>query len=320
MGVVVVTGASGFIGNHLLKALAERKDTLVRALERSGRKHCISIGERFTAINGDLLDKNSLEKLILPSCTVVNLAYLPNCSRDENLAALSNLIKICAQKGIKRFIHCSTAVVVGNVSNKEVNERTTCVPYNEYEKLKLDLENLLLEKSRGLFEVVILRPTAVLGPGGCNLLKLVEDLKKSRTFVNYLKSCLFNSRKMNLVPVANVVAAIIFLVDYKKDFDREIFIISEDESPINNYRDIERILIERLRYKKYFLPVVPLPAFVLAGALKLFGRSCSNPARIYSCRKIMNLGFHKPVSLESALTFFVQWYQGKESQRSEIEG
>ena len=311
MNVIAITGATGFIGLHLLDHLAHQKDIQIRMLIHRDINNKILNRDNIIYVEGDLLKFETLNKLIVPGCTVVNLVYLRDCSKQENLSAIANLAEACAKAKIKRFIHCSTVVVAGNVKDDVITEKTPCSPVNIYEKTKLKIENLLLEKYGGLFEVVILRPTAVFGPGGKNLLKLANDLRYSNRIINYLKSCLFNYRKINLVYIDNVVSSIAFLIDTDKKIDREIFIVSDDEYHANNYRDVEQFLMRSFGYKDYLLPRVPLPFFILTSILKLAGKSNLNPTSVYDCQKLLSAGFKKPVLFEEGLVCFTDWYKSE---------
>ncbi len=297
---VVVIGASGFIGEHLLKSLAQRKDIEVRVLVHRSR---IKSDDNINFIEGDLLKPDSLDVLLSKNCTVINLAYLA----QSNLEAMANLAMACAKNQIKRLIHCSTAVVVGRTCSNLVTESTVCAPASEYERTKLSMENIVLDAAIGKYEVTILRPTAVFGPGGKNLLKLANELLTQTPLINYIRSCLFNRRSMNLVCVENVVAALIFLLDADK-VDREIFIISDDDSQLNNYRDIEDRLLATFG-KPYFVPRVFFPEFFLVVMLRLAGKPNTNPSLKFSDKKLSSFGFNKPQNLEVALDTFAVWYE-----------
>jgi nucleoside-diphosphate-sugar epimerase len=306
---IAVTGAASFIGQHLVRHLSTHGNAEVRILIHENKpKHVMDI-KGIMPVEGDLLKPDTLGALFEPGCAVINLAYLNHSSFRENLAAMENLIENCLEARIKRLVHCSTAVVVGGVPDDVITEVTPCDPNNEYETTKLHIEELLKEKARGHFELAILRPTAVFGPGGKNLLKLASDLTTGSGFVSYAKSCLLGSRRMNLVYVDNVVFALLFLVFTDQRMDREIFIISDDEYLENNYRDIEKYLIKELGRKEYPLPRIPLPQLLLSNVLKLVGRSNSNPNRIYQSDKIKSIGFQKKTSFETGLTSFTEWYK-----------
>lgn len=306
MALVSVIGASGFIGKYLLATLAERHEFDVRVLTRSrGMKS--QNGSRVSFVEGDLLQAGTLDAMFEPGCMVINLAYLASGSRRENLEAMNNLAEACARNGVRRLIHCSTAVVVGMTQEDWVDECTPCNPVTEYERTKLEIENILLARASGLFEVCILRPTAVFGPGGKNLLKLAKELEMDSQWLNYARSCLFYRRSMNLVCVENVVAALIFLLDADGKIDHEIFIVSDDDSPVNNYRDIEKRLLEKLG-KDFPIQSISLPLLFLGMLRKLFGKPNINPSVKYCDKKLASLGFKKPLSLEAGINSFASDY------------
>jgi nucleoside-diphosphate-sugar epimerase len=293
---IVVIGASGFIGKHLLDLLIRRVDLQIIALVHQVRP-CEKI--KVVYKEGDLLSIESLDLLIEENCIVVNLAYF----NGDNIKAANNLAKICAEKRIKRLIHCSTAMVVGRTEASSVTEEIKCNPFSEYEKNKLKIEQVFLDISLGKFEMTILRPTAVFGDGGKNLVKLVQDLVSKKIFFNYMKSSLFGSRSMNLVSVENVVAAIEFLISAEK-VDRQIYIISDDSSSMNNYLEIENKLLLKLN-KKYPFPRLPIPKIILKSLLFVFRKSNLNPNIKFSDKKIIDTGFKKPLKFEHAIQEFL---------------
>ncbi len=309
--ILAITGATGFLGQHLVNFLADRDDIQIRVLIHRNRSNNILKRKNLVAIEGDLENPETLIELMRPGCTVVNLAYLGDRSKRDNLEAMENLAQACVRARVKRLVHCSTAVVVGGVPQGVITENTPCYPVTEYEVTKLEVEKTLQRRAGNDFQIAILRPTAVFGPGGKNLLKLADDLRQGKQAINYLKSCLFNRRKMNLIYVANVVSAIAFLVEIDGGIGREVFIVADDDDPSNNYRDIEEYLMKRFEYAGYPVPRIPLPPFVLAFLLRLAGRSNRNPARVYSCEKLLQAGFRKPVAFESGLVFFADWYKDR---------
>jgi nucleoside-diphosphate-sugar epimerase len=307
--MTVIVGGAGFIGRRLLKVLAASPGLRLRALVHRRGLTAAAGDDRIEVVEGDLLDPSSLEKLLEPGCVVVNLSYLASLSSSENLAAVENLAAACIRGGARRLVHCSTAVVSGNSGPGLVDEHSPCRPVSEYEKTKLEIEKLLLARARGKFQVAILRPTAVFGPGGRNLLKLADGLCKGPVLVNYLKSCLFNRRGMNLVCLDNVVAALIFLTDSGPETDGQVFIIADDDSPLNNYRDVELLLLEKLGIASFPLPIFPMPPAVLRLLLKMTGRPTADPAVRYSCAKLTALGFEKPCTMAEGIEQFIGWYR-----------
>lgn len=306
---IVIVGATGFIGRCLITNISCQKEIKLRVLVHRNSLDNLASKNNITLIKGDLLCPETLDKLCVKSATVINLAYLRDRSREDNLIASNNLLEACIKAKVGRFIHLSTALVFGRVSGDVVNENTECNPVGEYEITKLQIEKIVLERASGAFEAVILRPTAVFGPGGKNLLKLADDLKSGNKIANYLKSCLFGVRKMNLVSVRNVVSAVELLIRMDMRIDREIFIVSDDEFQSNNYSYVERYLVDSLGFTGYSMPVIPIPHPVLGMLLRLAGKSNSNPRRTYNCQKLLNLGLRKTVLFEDGLADFADWYK-----------
>lgn len=312
---VAITGAAGFIGKHLVSELSARQDVDIHLLFHLNIIENMVKKENIIVFKGDMLKPESLSGFLNPGCTVINLVNLRNASEEDNLAAMTNLAVACRNAQIKKLVHCSTAVVVGAVSADDITEETQCHPTPGYESIKYKIESLLVDLSANYFELAILRPTVVYGEGGTNLLKLADDLCNGNRLINYLRSCLFNHRSMNLVFVSNVVAALIFLADMNRKMNGDVFIISDDDS-MNNYRYVERLLMRHLGCRDYAIPRLPLPKLILRILLKLSGKSNVNPNRIYHSRKIMNAGFRQVASLETGLVSFANWY--KERQASSV--
>ena len=308
---IAIAGGTSFIGQHFVDQLSTDEDIQLRVLVHNRTLEGLRDNKRITFVKGDLLDPSSLKKLVTPGCVVVNLAYLKHLGKQQNIQAAQNILQACEDVRVKRLIHCSTAAVSGRVNTRFVDELTPCRPVSEYEVIKLGIEQLFLNKGRSSeqFDVVIMRPTAVFGPGGKNLIKLADSLMNGSTLLNYIKSCVHNERRMNAIYVDNVAACLSFLSLTALNIDRQIFIISDDESSNNNYRFIETVLLRSFGRPDYLIPRVPVSIILLSIALRILGRSNDNPFRVYSSKKLLNLGFKKPVSFEFGLTRFAEWYK-----------
>lgn len=311
MNVIAITGASGYIGKNLVAELTRIGDYEVRVLSRNKRQDLIEkkFDSTVEIIEGDLNDPASLQSLLKPGCTVINLVYLWGVGEVANLQVINHLLDACSLVGVNRLIHCSTAAVVGRVQENQITESTPCRPITEYGITKLKIEKIIVDKSRGYFDVVILRPTSVFGIDGEPLKKLADDLAHGSHWQNYVKSCLFRSRRMNLVHIANVVAAIIFLIHRTGNLDGETFIVSDDDSPVNNFAYVERFLMNALNIPDYSLPRLPAPSALLKLLLTCLGRNNINPHCNYSPDKLLGLGFERPINFEAGLTEYAKWYR-----------
>lgn len=310
MQTIAITGASGFIGKHVVAELLSRGGYEIRILSRDTLRDSREggFGQGVDVFEGDLSDPDSLKGFLMPGCIVINLVYLWNAGEALNLVCIHNLLAACKDAKVARLIHCSTAAVAGRAPNDLVDEQTQCLPISEYGTTKLRIERDIIGFTKGYFDAVILRPTSVFGIDGEPLKKLADDIVGGSRWKNYLKSCLFGRRRMNLVHVTNVVVAIIFLTRYTGRFESEIFIVSDDDDPKNNFIDVERFLMDALGVQKYCLPQLPLSLTLLKWLLMSMGRNNVNPHCNFDPSKLRKLGFKSPVSLSEGLAEYVAWY------------
>jgi nucleoside-diphosphate-sugar epimerase len=307
VNVVAITGASGFVGQALVRYLDEENEYRLNLLTRETKKLEHISGENVHIYKGDLLDKNTIDQIIEPGCTIINLSYLGPSTKGANIVATTNLIETGIKKCVNRIIHCSTAAIVGKNKSDMIDEDTVCNPTDEYEITKFEIERLFLEKASGNYDIGILRPTAIFGPQSRNLIKFADSLYAGNQFINGMRSVLFGKRKLNIVCLENVLGALKFLTEKTEKLYGDIFNISDDDDPLNNYYDVQNILLERFGKSKRNIPIF-LPPFFLKLLLSIKGRSNTNPYRIYSSDKLLSAGYKRPIKFETGLINFANWY------------
>jgi len=295
---LIVTGASGFLGRHVLGRLVPVWQAEARAVVR--REASAGAAGAHT-ICGDLRDEQFLDRAIPRGGVVVHLAYDGAAGRDVNLLMADRLGEACARAGVERLVHVSTAVVVGRCDEPWVTESTPARPVTEYQRAKLAVEETLKRHAKGRFPLVILRPTAIFGEGGANLRVLVRRLRQNSMLANYFRSSLSNRRAMNLVPVDTVAAAVQFGLESAQALEDGLYLVSEDEVAANNFHDVERTLRSGLGMRDYPVPPLPLPASGLAVALRLTGRMALHPMTRFSAGRLRRAGFVAPITFSDAL-------------------
>jgi nucleoside-diphosphate-sugar epimerase len=292
-----VSGAGGFVGTHLLESL-RGSGVPVTTLSRRAAPSQGSV------VRGDLLDPASLKSFVQSGSIVVHLAYMGGQPAAANLQAAKNLAEACRSAGVRRLIHCSTAVVVGTSPEDVVVEETPCEPRLEYERTKLSIEREILGTLAGVCEVVVLRPTAVFGRGGRNLLNLIRRAREWPHLANRLAVAALGHRALNLVAVENVVGSIRFAATMPLPRGEETFLVSDDEWECNDYVGVMKMVHEGLGLKPLNGTQISLPRVMLKAALRARGRTGTNPARRYSCAKLLQAGFKKPVPFPEAVARF----------------
>jgi dihydroflavonol-4-reductase len=188
---VLVTGATGFTGGHLARALAARGYTvraLVRpaAVDASRTRSLRDAGVALAA--GDLTDAASLEAATRDIDVVYHIAALyreaglpDEVYRAVNASAVRAIVEAAARAGTRRVVHCSTVGVHGDVEHPPANEDAPIKPGDIYQRTKVEGEHVAREAgARTGVDVVIARPTGIYGPGDRRLLKLFRGVTRRR--------------------------------------------------------------------------------------------------------------------------------------------
>lgn len=183
--LILVTGATGFIGSHLVNALLDAGHK-VRAIarEESNCNHLIARGVEIR--KGSLTDQMLVAKACEGVDIVFNLAGKmggPGVSSDEmrtvNIAAAKLLLGECQGTSVRQFIHCSTAGVVGMIG--VAPEYMPFRPVGTYERTKCEAEKIVsFYQHNGDVPTTILRPDFVYGPGDMHKLKLFMAVQNGR--------------------------------------------------------------------------------------------------------------------------------------------
>lgn len=187
---VLVTGATGFTGGHLARALAARGDT-VRALVRDVARAQDLAAAGVELHQGDVRDRNAVAAAASRVQVVYHIAaiYRQAGLRDEeyravNADAVRTVIDAASAGGAKRVVHCSTVGVHGDVEHPPANEDAPLKPGDIYQVTKLEGERVAREAGKATsVEVVIARPTGIYGPGDRRLLKLFRGVARRRFLI-----------------------------------------------------------------------------------------------------------------------------------------
>jgi dihydroflavonol-4-reductase len=185
---VLVTGATGFTGGHLARALKTRGyavSAMVRSLDSGGDLQRDGIA----LVAGDLARPETLPAAVAGGVDVVyNIAALYRQAglRDSvydqvNAVGVGQLIDAAGRAGVRRVVHCSTVGVHGDVEHPPAGEEAPLRPGDVYQVSKLKGEQLAREAAaRTGVEVAIARPSGIYGPGDRRLLKLFRGVARRR--------------------------------------------------------------------------------------------------------------------------------------------
>jgi dihydroflavonol-4-reductase len=171
----LVTGATGFIGSHLARQLAERGDR-VRVLVRQRSSLANLQGVEVEAVRGDLLEPESLRALLRGCRKVFHVAAdyrlwarHPDEMYRTNVMGTRHLLQLAFEEGVETFVYTSSVATIapprdGEVSNEECLA-TLARMIGPYKRSKFLAEQEALAMARKGLPVIIVNPTAPVGPG-----------------------------------------------------------------------------------------------------------------------------------------------------------
>ena len=321
----LVTGATGFIGRHLVRFLAER-GVHVRAMARDPERGRALAGPNVEVVIGDFGDAAAIDGICTGMDTVFHLASVMKGTAEEfervDLAGGRRLLEDAVRAGVRRFVFTSTMGAFklgglrdGSVVTEEMSDDPEHVCH--YSRAKLLMERLLIDANeRGAIEAVVLRPGLVFGEG---ISPYLEHLPHLGSF-NGDRYTVFGDGEvpLQLTYVGNVVDAL-WRSATSPDAPGQTFTIIDDDVPTQ--REFVRRLAE-LTARPLAVKTIPRPAAWLigigvetaAGALRrkppttrklLLGKTaklafdCSRAKRV--------LGWRPTVSWDEGLRRAVAW-------------
>jgi nucleoside-diphosphate-sugar epimerase len=185
---VLVTGATGFTGGHLARALKARGDDVWAMARRDADTEALrASGIQIAA--GDLARPDTLPAAVTHGFDVVyNIAALyrqaglpDSIYHQVNAVGVGQLIEAAAAAGVRRVVHCSTVGVHGDVERPPANEDAPLRPGDVYQVSKVEGERIARDAAaRAGLELTIARPSGIYGPGDRRLLKLFRGIARRR--------------------------------------------------------------------------------------------------------------------------------------------
>jgi nucleoside-diphosphate-sugar epimerase len=317
---VLVTGATGFVGGHLVKRLINDGHS-VRALVRRGRD-LKGFNGRVEIVYGDITDPHSLGDatrdidMVYHSAALVREAGVPDSLFWKiNVEGTRNLLEASHKHGIKRFIHISTCGVHGDVRNPPATEDSPFNPEDIYQKTKIESERLVMDFRRKGLPAVIIRPAGIYGPGDTRLLKLFKLIKGRKFIMVGDGKTLFH-----LVYIDDLIDALI-LAGQVPDAEGEAFLIAGERYLSLN--ELTKIIADffGVLQRKIHLPVLPIRLLAIAMEFTfkplrieppLFRRRVDffTKNRAFDISKAKRiLGYRPGVDIEEGVRLTVDWYK-----------
>jgi dihydroflavonol-4-reductase len=187
---VLVTGAGGFIGSHLVRDQLARGRAVVATDINLDRLETLALDGDLTQARRDIRDTPALRDLLKDIDTIFHLAAAHlDVLKDEayfrevNVRATGDLVRLAGEANVRRFVHCSTVGLYGPLAVLPADEDTVPRPDIPYERSKLAGELAVREAAAATkVSTVILRPAWVYGPLCLRTQKLIRSIARKRFF------------------------------------------------------------------------------------------------------------------------------------------
>ncbi|MEO8954956.1 MAG: NAD-dependent epimerase/dehydratase family protein [Ktedonobacteraceae bacterium] len=320
---VLITGATGLLGGHLIKELQQRGEK-IRALVLPMENADGLLKQGVEVVRGDITDAGSLAPAVEQVDLIFHLAGMMGVWRPlsdyrlVNVNGSENLYKAAQKAGVRRFVHTSSHTVYGLGYGRFMTENDPLRPdADPYSLTKAEADRLirrLMLKSE--METVILRPGTFFGPGDrLHFGRMAQKMKKGTGVII--------GRGNNALPFCYVTDVVegFLLAAYHENAPGNVYNITNDQ-PLTQQEIFDAIAeaVDGTRPKAHlpYLPiyygafvaekiVAPLthtrPVVTQLGAM-MFGSD--NKHSIEKARR--ELGFAPKVELREGIKLAAAWF------------
>ena len=265
---ILVTGANGFVGSHLVEALLQ-KGAKVRCLIRETSDLKYIEGLDVDYVFGDLRDLSTLFPAVRKVDYVFHLGGRTKISEREdifnaNALGTKNLICACLENApkLKRFIYVASQAVMGpSYNGRALNESDPPRPVSLYGKSKLAGEQPVLSY-RDRVPITIIRPPSVYGPRDKDFYELFKLVHMGINTILGIRN-----RYISMIYIKDLIHGLILAAESKKAVGQTYFLASD---PRVGYHEIGQYAAEAMNRQTLMLRV-PVLAFGIA-VLGIAGR------------------------------------------------
>lgn len=309
MVAIMLTGANGFIGQHLVPVL-EHAGHIVHACGREQIPDIAAMQDFSPLLQGvDVVVHLAARVHVLHECNAIPLERF----RMVNVAATMRLAEQAERAGVARFIFISTIGVHGVQTDarhpKGFNETHAPAPINEYATSKWEAEQALTKAAKNWqMELVILRPPLVYGAGvKANFLRLMQAVALG---VPLPFGCVHNQRDM--LYVGNFCSAVVQCITHPCAVG-ECFVLADGQAM--STPELVRTLAHYLEVKPRLLNITPQ---ILVWLGRLTGkqeliRRLTGSLEVDASHIRHTLNWQPPFTVTEGIEVTAHWYKNRKS-------
>jgi nucleoside-diphosphate-sugar epimerase len=214
---VLVTGANGFTGSHLVKALEQRGDVVVGLVRQSSNLERLS-GCKVQLVYGDISDKEALKTAmagvdwVFHTAAYVELGLIDAAKMERvNVAGTRAVMAVAQAAGVSKVVYCSTIGVFGDTQGRVVDEtfqRTQTDFSSAYDRTKYEAQQIVDHFAAQGLPVVSILPSGIFGADDPHFGPVIQQFLKGG-----LKVWAGGDRMTGIVHVDDLVAAMILAAE-----------------------------------------------------------------------------------------------------------
>jgi len=317
----LVTGATGFVGSHLVEELVQRGHEVHCLVRRTSNLQWLK-GLPVRLVYGDVASKESLGAAVAEKDYIYHVAGVVQGKSQwafdrANFYGTVNLLRACWRynAGVRRFVLVSSLSAGGPSGRRRpVREEDPPHPVSLYGKSKWKAEQAAGEFI-GRLPLTIVRPPAIFGPRDRGMYPFFRMLKKGIVVL------IAGERKANFVYVKNVVAGTILAGEAEVAAGQTYYIAGERAYTWREFAETAA----RVAGRAVRQIVVPAGAVRAVGAFNSVAAALTGNAKMLDWQKSREilqpywlcdtskakreLGYQPTYSLEQGLTETIRWYE-----------
>ncbi len=323
----LVTGATGFIGNAIAKALKQRNNNVYGLIRRAEQVQALQ-KDNIDYRMGDIQDRASLKPAFKDMHVLIHSAGLvTDWGRPEEFVQLNfqgtkNVFEVCSEIGIKRVIYISTADIFGYPTDHPVNEDS---PIRKgpswYARSKIMAEELARRYADNReLDMTIIYPTWVYGEGDRHFVPEIIDNILSGQMVFFAKT---KDTFFGLSYIENLSQAICFLIENPASVGQR-FLVSDE--PQITFQEFVNILAGKVGHKEIHLNLPYWLAYAIAFMMEFSYKALNKNHRplltryavswfgnsvTYDTTKLKSLGWNQRYSIQEGIEKTLKYITAK---------